>query len=85
MESKLLFNLPEATLLNGCEENKVFGEPVKHNIQTNWKTVEEQELTRESILYILSGTVPVIRQKGFLSQEECSKMVDVLKSHKIVS
>jgi hypothetical protein len=86
MNSNSFFNLPGATLLNGVHiEKTFFGAPQKHTFETNWRAFEEQEISKQSLLDVFAGTVPVIRQKEFLSQEECAKMVRVLESHKIVS
>ncbi|KAK9418508.1 putative Prolyl 4-hydroxylase alpha subunit Fe(2+) 2OG dioxygenase domain-containing protein [Seiridium unicorne] len=84
MESKSFFNLPAASLVNGHGEKSYFGPARKHAFETNWKTVEEQEMSKQSLFDVFSGSIPVIRQKKFLSQEECEKMVGVLKSHEIL-
>jgi hypothetical protein len=84
MESKSFFNLPQATLLNGLREKSFFEPPQKHAFETNWKTFEEQQMSRQSLFDVFAGTIPAIRQKAFLSREECAKMVKVLESHDIV-
>ncbi|RYP72515.1 hypothetical protein DL771_004155 [Monosporascus sp. 5C6A] len=78
-----LFNLGKGNLTNGHRENTFFEPSQKRTLQTNWKTFEEQGLNKQSISDVFAGSIPAIRQKEFLSQEECWKMVEVLKSHKI--
>lgn len=83
MGLKSFFNLPSATL-NGDGEKLLLKTSQAHALGSTWKTFKEQEMNKQSLLDIFSGTVPVIRQKEFLTQAECEKMIEVLKSHKIV-
>ncbi|KAI1852969.1 hypothetical protein JX265_012858 [Neoarthrinium moseri] len=85
MESKSFFNLPQAASFNGNEETAFFGAPRKYTRETNWKTFKEQSMSKQSLLDVFAGTIPVLRQKEFLSRQECARMVDVLESHKIAS
>jgi hypothetical protein len=85
MESKSFFNLPAATLLDGHGEKSFLESPQKHALETNWKTFVEQDMSKQSLFDVFAGTTPAIRQKNFLSQEECRQMTRVLESHKIVS
>lgn len=79
------FNLPQATLAGGAANGQsFFGSPKQHALQTNWKTFEPQDMNRQSLFDVFAGTIPVIRQKDVLSQEECQKMVKILESHDIV-
>lgn len=84
MESKSFFNLPEATILKQQEDKAYWGPIQKHNFETRWATIHEQDLNRQSLFDVFAGTLPAIRQKEFLTQEECAKMVEVLKTHQIV-
>ncbi|KAF3019266.1 hypothetical protein E8E14_005885 [Neopestalotiopsis sp. 37M] len=83
MESKSFFNLPAATLLNGHGEKSFLESPKKHALETNWKTFAEEGMSKQSLFDVFAGTTPAIRQKNFLSQEECQQMTRVLESHKI--
>ncbi|KAI0419641.1 hypothetical protein F5X98DRAFT_384407 [Xylaria grammica] len=83
MESKTFFNLPEATLLGAQEDGTFFGPRQKHSFDTHWSTLQEQAMSKESLFDLFAGKIPVIRQPSFLSPEECTKMVEILKSHKI--
>lgn len=86
METTAFFNLPDATLGNGHGEKTPFvATAAQYNVSTHWRTTEVQSLNKKSLFDCFAGTIPVIRQKDFLSQDECAKMVEVLKSHKIVS
>lgn len=78
------FNLPQATLTKDMAGSSYFGAPKQHNLTTNWKTLEVQAMNKQSLFDVFAGTIPVIRQKDFLSKEECEKMVKVLKTHDIV-
>ncbi len=78
------FNLPQATLAGGANGASYFGAPKQHSLSTNWKNIEAQDMNRQSLFDLLAGTIPVIRQKDFLSQQECEEMVMILKSHDIV-
>ncbi|KAI0538362.1 hypothetical protein GGR58DRAFT_513067 [Xylaria digitata] len=83
MESKSFFNLPEATLLGAHEDKTFFGPRQTHTFETHWTTFQEQKMSKQSLFDLFAGNIPVIRQEEFLSLEECAKMVEVLKDHKI--
>ena len=78
------FNLPQATLNKDMTGSSYFGAPKQHSLTTNWKTLEVQPMNKKSLFDVFAGTVPVVRQKDFLSNEECKRMVEVLKTHDIV-
>ncbi len=85
MESKVFFNLPEA-IIHSQEQSTVFFEnPQKTTFETKWTTFQEQGMNKKSLYGVFAGTIPVIRQKQFLSPEECTKMLKVLNSHTVVS
>jgi hypothetical protein len=84
MPSKVFFNLPDAIIPNGKQKNGDQSQQ-KSTFETNWMTIQEQEMNKESLLNVFRGKVPVIKQKEFLSQEECANMLKVLQSHTIVS
>lgn len=50
---------------------------------TNWTTLDDQPLTRASIENLFSNTIPSIRVANMLSTEECERLVDVIRTHKI--
>lgn len=84
MDTKSFFNLTEATILEGEGHRAFFKPTLSHSLETNWKSFQEPEPSRQTILDLFAGSIPAIRQKEFLSPDECSKMIDVLKSHKVV-
>ncbi|KAH9907585.1 hypothetical protein F4778DRAFT_546752 [Xylariomycetidae sp. FL2044] len=84
MEARSFFNLPQATLLEGGKTQHCYLEASRqYSIRTNWYTCDEQPMGAKSLHDLFSGTLPVIRQQRFLSEEECEKMVEVLLAHKI--
>ena len=54
-------------------------------ITSNWRTLEDQPLTRESVRGLLNNAIPTIRHKAFLSKEECSRTVEIIQEHQVVS
>ncbi|KAI0861118.1 hypothetical protein F4860DRAFT_179136 [Xylaria cubensis] len=82
MSSKNFFNLPQATLLRKNDSPSFLQPSEKHSVPSNWYTCEAQQMSQKSLFDLFSGVVPAIVEKQFLSQEECTKMMEVLMSHK---
>ncbi|KJZ71686.1 hypothetical protein HIM_08924 [Hirsutella minnesotensis 3608] len=87
MQSAAYFNLPEALPEAAIPERKnsvhPYNGPQKSTIETNWTTFQEQEMNRQAVYGVFAGQIPVIRQKEFLSLEECNQLLEVLRSHTI--
>ncbi|KAI9168049.1 Leucinostatins biosynthesis cluster protein S [Paramyrothecium foliicola] len=77
------FNLPQATLAGDKNEPSFFSPPATHDLKTNWKTFEAQDMNKRSLFDVFTGSIPAIRQKEFLSQEECKMMAEVFRTHDI--
>jgi hypothetical protein len=56
----------------------------KLQIISNWKTLEDQPLTKVSLQELFSNEIPCVRHKGFLSHEECERMVRIVQDTKFV-
>lgn len=54
-------------------------------VNSNWKAIEDQPLTGKSVHDLLENAIPAVRHQNFLSKEECSKLVDIIQEHGIVS
>lgn len=80
-------NLPSATGLAKASSDTVHQMPDSSFIRvtSNWRTLEDQPLTRASIRDLFENTIPTIRHEKFLSKEECQKSVEVIKTHQIGS
>ncbi|KAI1106531.1 hypothetical protein F4804DRAFT_300304 [Jackrogersella minutella] len=50
-------------------------------VNSNWSTLEDQPLTYRSVKNLLENTIPTIRQRNFLSNDECKKLVEIIKDH----
>ncbi|KAK7966862.1 uncharacterized protein PG986_001139 [Apiospora aurea] len=57
----------------------------EYSVKTNWSTFVDQQMTGHTASQLLSNQIPVVRAKGFLTPEECEKMLAILKTHEIVS
>lgn len=77
------FNLPSQRLA-GAEDKRYFGESQTHTVCTNWRTYQDQLLTSSNLLDLFANRIPVIRHKGLLTDDERSKMLEVVKSHTLV-
>jgi hypothetical protein len=71
---------------------RVFSESVyqvprssKTQVNSNWRTLEDQPLTNRSINDLLANAIPSIRHPNFLSKEECERLVKIVTAHQIVS
>lgn len=75
------FNLPsrDASKI----EKAFFDPPHKHNIQTNWKTFEDQPMTTTSVMDVFANRTPVVREQGFLTPQECERMLQIVKTHEL--
>jgi hypothetical protein len=58
---------------------------MSQNIQviSNWQTLEDQPLSKESINNLFLNTIPCIRHRNFLSKDECDRLVEVINTHQI--
>ncbi|KAI8627985.1 hypothetical protein F5Y19DRAFT_476781 [Xylariaceae sp. FL1651] len=84
MDTVRFFNLPDTTSVGGDMAQGHFLETsYPHRTKTNWRTPDEQVMNRQSILDVFYGSIPVIRQSEFLSQSDCAKMADLIKTHKV--
>lgn len=83
METKTFFNLPSATAASDLHGH-YFGLSPKQNVQTNWHTFEDQPMSLESLIDVFANRIPVFRVPGWLSPEECERMMQIMKTHDIV-
>ncbi|KAI0014518.1 hypothetical protein F4780DRAFT_767864 [Xylariomycetidae sp. FL0641] len=51
-------------------------------ITSNWTTLEEKPLTNETLEDLFANRIPCVRHKGFLSHDECSRLVKIAKEMK---
>ncbi|KAI0974374.1 hypothetical protein F4678DRAFT_458341 [Xylaria arbuscula] len=84
-EKQIFWNLPAKPALDPAISNLPVFEKKLYNIQTNWSTFREAAVTSESVLQLLQNQIPVIREKEFLTQDECQRLLEITKSHKIGS
>lgn len=59
--------------------------PNKLQITSNWSTLEDKPLTRESLAELFANSIPCVRHKGFLSPKECERMVEIVHETKFAS
>ncbi|PHH61408.1 hypothetical protein CDD81_379 [Ophiocordyceps australis] len=52
----------------------------KLQLSTTWTTLEDQPLTKDNLDQLFFNEIPSIRQKNFLTTEECARMVKVVES-----
>ncbi|KAK6497319.1 hypothetical protein TWF506_004792 [Arthrobotrys conoides] len=80
-QRQIFFNLPrkKATI----DEKSYFGPAAIQTVPTNWRTFEDQPLTKVNIIDLFANRIPVIRRKHFLNQDELSKMLEILKAHEL--
>jgi hypothetical protein len=85
--TQTFFNLParEGNVSSAGGEIDYFSPPSKYNLQTSWRTLQDQALTRTSVLDVFANRVPVLREKSFLSAAECARMLEIVATHEIVS
>jgi hypothetical protein len=82
-ETATFFNLPSRDV-SQVNKNTFFDPSPKNNIQTNWKTFGDQPMTLASLLGVFANRIPVVRERGFLTQDECQKMLEIIKTHELV-
>ncbi|KAI1858178.1 hypothetical protein JX265_010846 [Neoarthrinium moseri] len=80
----LFFNLAGETA-SKANETSFFGAPKKHSLETNWATMADQPMTSQSVLSLFANQIPLVREKKFLSTEECQMMYDIIKTHELGS
>lgn len=81
--TQIFFNLPaQGSSMNDAD---YFGASPQHSLQTNWRTFHDQPVTADSVLDLFANRVPVLREKGLLSVEECAKMLQIVGTHKLGS
>ncbi|KAK6511886.1 hypothetical protein TWF481_000790 [Arthrobotrys musiformis] len=80
-QKQLFFNLPQR---NGTvDEKSYFGPVALQTVPTNWRTFEDQPLTKSNIIDLFANRIPVVRQKNFLNQDELNKMLEIVKAHEL--
>ncbi|KAI1802051.1 hypothetical protein F4811DRAFT_531399 [Daldinia bambusicola] len=80
---KSFYNLPLDAASPAITKSFFVNMPRKHGIQTNWTTFEDEKMTVNAMMDLFANKIPVVRQQGFLSSEECERMLEVLKTHKM--
>ncbi|KAK7911859.1 signal transduction protein [Apiospora marii] len=80
--AQTFFNLPAQGSMNDAD---FFGSPPQHSLQTNWRTFHDQPVTADSVIDLFANRVPVLREKGLLSAEECDKMLQIVNTHELGS
>jgi hypothetical protein len=85
--TRTFFNLParEGNISSAGGEVDYFSPPSKYNLQTSWRTLQDQATTRTSVLDVFANRVPVLREKSTLSAAECARMLEIVAPHEIVS
>ncbi|KAF3764030.1 hypothetical protein M406DRAFT_280107 [Cryphonectria parasitica EP155] len=81
------FNLPavlDANHANGSHVERVLGPRQNHVLHTHWRTLDDQSMSSSALMDAFANDIPLVRQRGFLTPEECEKMLDIVKTHKIV-
>lgn len=84
-ESSSFFNLPVTLEANGSREERLLGMRQDHTFHTHWRSLEDHCLSKSSLLDAFANNIPLVREREFLSEKECSAMLDILQTHKIVS
>jgi hypothetical protein len=82
MGAPTFFNLPQEASLD--RQAAFFGKPEKHTVETNWHTFADQPLNSRSFVDVLANKTPVVREKAFLTQDECDKMLKIVQTHSLV-
>ncbi|KAG8161537.1 hypothetical protein KVR01_008524 [Diaporthe batatas] len=81
--SSSFFNLPVALDTNGSREERILGMRQDHTIHTHWKSLDDHSLSKPSLLDLFANNIPLVRERNFLSDEECNAMHEILLTHKI--
>jgi hypothetical protein len=79
------FNLSSVKAASTFDKNALFGPSTAGNVPTNWKTFEDQDLSARSLIDVFANRAPVIRVKEFLTADERERMLQVVRTHKLVS
>jgi hypothetical protein len=79
------FNLGSFQAETQFDTNALFGPSTAKNVATNWKTFEDQPISPRSLMDVFANRTPVVRVKEFLTQDECERMLQVVRTHKLVS
>lgn len=56
----------------------------KLQISSNWSTLDDLPLTKESLGQLFANDVPCVRHKDFLTPEECKRMVKIIEETEFV-
>lgn len=83
-DSSSFFNLPVTLEANGSREVRILGMRQDHTLHTHWRSLEDHSLSKSSLLDAFANNIPLVREGGFLSEEECNAILDILQTHKIV-
>jgi hypothetical protein len=84
MMKDLFYNLPLNAAAPATTESFFQGKARQYDIQTNWSTFEDQEMTKNAMMSLFANEIPVVRQKHFLSPDECETLLEILKTHQMV-
>lgn len=56
----------------------------KIKVLSNWNTLADQSLHARSLWNLFRNIIPSIRHTNFLTADECARLMDVIRSQKIV-
>ncbi|KAK2038822.1 hypothetical protein LZ31DRAFT_477883 [Colletotrichum somersetense] len=79
--SQQFFNLPSVGLTSNLVNEKHFGPPAKATVTTNWTTFEDQPISSKALIDVFADRIPVVRVKNFLTLDECTRMLGVVRTH----
>ena len=80
---RTFFNVPDRAKIND-RSDLFFGAKAMYSALTNWRTFEDQALTKQSIFELFANRIPVARYPGFFDQEQLRTMLEVLRTHELV-
>lgn len=83
-DSSSFFNLPVTLEVNGSREERILGMRQDHTLHTHWRSLEDNPLSKTTLLDAFANNIPLVRERDFLSEDECNSMLDILQGHKIV-
>ena len=49
-----------------------------------WRELEDHPLSKDSLASLFSNTIPSIRVPGFLSEDECQRLLNIVKTSPMV-
>ncbi|KAK1564267.1 uncharacterized protein LY79DRAFT_136241 [Colletotrichum navitas] len=81
--SQSFFNLPSVGRTSDFGHKKHFGPSVKTTVTTNWSTFEDQPMSSGALIDVFADRIPVVRVKNFLTSDECTRMLEVIRTHQL--